>query len=93
MGELFKFFKNAVKALLLSPYYIVMFAFILLKTLLLYVYGEFMALKHAFKKFKYDKKEDYIYERRLKLCKDKNMTFDVLKELHKQQMEANAEEQ
>lgn len=87
MGELFTFFKNATKALFFSPFYLLFFVLILIKAILLYFFGEVMALIGFFNRKGYDQPQKYIYERRLQLCKEKNMTFDVLKELNRRQKE------
>ena len=47
-----------------------------------------MALIGFFNRKGYDQPQKYIYERRLQLCKEKNMTFDVLKELNRRQKES-----
>ena len=72
-----------------SPFYLVLFLWFLLKAIALFFYGEYKSFIGLFNKKGYDKKETYIYERRLKLCKEKNMTFDVLKELNKKANEQN----
>lgn len=64
------------------------FVLILIKAILLYFFGEVMALIGFFNRKGYDQPQKYIYERRLQLCKEKNMTFDVLKELNRRQKES-----
>lgn len=87
MSELFTFFKNAAKALFLSPLYLLLFVLILLKSIILYFWGEIQSIIGFFNKKGYDDHSKFIYERRLKLCKEKNMTFDVLKRLHQKESE------
>ena len=87
MGELFTFFKNAAKALFFSPFYLVIFVLLILQTIILYFVGEIKSLLGFFTHKGYDQPQKYIYERRLQLCKEKNMTFDVLKELNRRQNE------
>ncbi len=89
MSEVFKFFKNATKALFLSPLYLLFFVWFLIRAIALYFYGEYQSFIGMLTRKGYDKKETYIYERRLKLCKEKNTTFDVLKEQNKRANEAN----
>lgn len=83
MGEIFTFFKNATKALFLSPFYLLYFCVLILKSFALFFIGEFHTFIGIFKHKSYDKPSHNIYERRLKLCKEKNATFDVLKELNR----------
>lgn len=63
MSGILKFFLNAIKAILLSPFYIVYFCLYLIVSFFIHVVGE---VKVLFSGFKYGSKEENKYTKQVK---------------------------
>lgn len=80
MMELFKFFKNALKAIFLSPYYILFYIISLIATIYMYIYGEITSIILFFGGSGYHQEKFNEYDKKLKKCKKYNMSYDLVKE-------------
>lgn len=80
MSELLNFFKNALKAIFFSPFYILYYLCALIVTIILYIYGEIISLFLFFSGSGYRQEKYNEYDQKLKKCKTYNATYDYIKE-------------
>lgn len=80
MAELFRFFKNALKAIFFSPYYILYYLFSLIIALSMYIYGEIISLILFFSGSGYRQEKFNEYDKKLKKCKQHNASYEVIKQ-------------
>ena len=69
MSGIFKFVLNALKAIFLSPFYIIYFLAFLLLTILNYILGE---IRFIFSGFNYGSRKENKYNRKLESMKQNN---------------------
>lgn len=79
MGEIFKFIKNAVKAILLSPYYLLVFVLFIICTIFNYLIGEIRSFFGIFTANGFSHLDDNEYNQILVECKKQGVSYDVLK--------------
>lgn len=69
MNGIFKFFLNALKAIFLSPFYVIYFTAFLLLTIFNYLFGE---IRFIFSGFNYGSRKENKYNKKLESIRQNN---------------------